>query len=328
MYLTIAIAIYNGEKYVDRCLMSIKKALENCNKNFELEILAINDGSKDNSLEILNKYSEEFKNFVIINKENGGLSSVRNCAIQNAKGQFLWMIDVDDEITENCFEYIVSGTLSNVNMFNYSQVSALGYTEKYETLTTEKVLLKNKKELLYLASGTWKFIFNTQFLRDIELKFLDRLLYEDLNITPKIFLCSKELNVVDKSIYKYYINDNSIMTSKNLDKKKDILFVLDDVYNYYKNNKALDLYNDELEYLFIHHILYVAYVSVVQIDSNSKLLKLFIDAVESKYPNWESNKYLTQQSIIKKTILKFIKKDNRKVVVILLKLKEFLKKIV
>ncbi len=328
MYLTIAIAIYNGEKYIDRCLMSIKKALENCNKNFELEILAINDGSKDNSLEILNKYSNQFKNFVIINKENGGISSVRNCAIQNAKGQFLWIIDVDDEVTYNSLNDIKDNLLSDINMFDYIQIMNDSVIKNNYNLDYGLFSIMSKKELITFSGSTWKFIFSAKLLRNSNIQFLKNLIYEDLNFTAKLFLFAQNINIVNKSIYKYYINDNSIMTSKNLDKKKDILFVLDDVYNYYKNNKALDLYNDELEYLFIHHILYVAYVSVVQIDSNSKLLKLFIDAVESKYPNWESNKYLTQQSIIKKTILKFIKKDNRKVVVILLKLKEFFKKIV
>ena len=98
MNLTISIAIYNGSQYIKRCLDSIILAYRKVNpEDIQLTVLAINDGSKDDSLDILKNYSNhEF--IKIIDKQNGGLSSVRNLSMDLCDTDYLWMIDVDDEL--------------------------------------------------------------------------------------------------------------------------------------------------------------------------------------------------------------------------------------
>ena len=82
MDLTIAIAVYNGEKYIERCIMSIVNAFNKVKSDsFKLKVLAINDGSKDNSLNALKSFGEKYDYINVIDKENGGLSSVRNLSI-------------------------------------------------------------------------------------------------------------------------------------------------------------------------------------------------------------------------------------------------------
>lgn len=328
MYLTIAIAVYNGENYIKRCLDSIIKAQKKYQGDKEIEILAINDGSKDNSLEILKEYENKIKNFKIINKTNGGVSSVRNYAIDKANGRYLWIIDVDDEILDDSLNNILELEKKDVTMFNYMIKEPKHY---YKNITSVEYLkntsLIEKKELLLQAGAMWKFVFEVKFLKQNLLKLINISVGEDLNFTIKSLLNATSMSFYNIPIYKYYINDNSIMTSKNIERKRDIFLSLTDIEKYFKEKGAFETYKEELEYLFIHHMLYVAYVDIVLIDKKSTVLDELLSYVNKNFPSWNKNKYLKKQNIIKRIILKIIKKDDRNLVRILIRLKKHLRKI-
>lgn len=98
--ISIIIPVYNNEEYIDVCLESV------CNQTFKnLEIIVINDGSTDSSLEIINRYSEKDSRILVINQKNQGVSSARNCGLDIAKGDYLLFLDGDDWIENNCCEY-------------------------------------------------------------------------------------------------------------------------------------------------------------------------------------------------------------------------------
>ncbi len=328
MYLTIAIAVYNGENYIKRCLDSIIKAKKKYQGDKEIEILAINDGSKDNSLEILKEYENKIKNYKIINKTNGGVSSVRNYAIDKANGRYLWIIDVDDEILEDSLNNILELEKKDVTMFNYMIKEPKHY---YKNITSieylKNISLIEKKELLLQAGAMWKFVFEVKFLKQNLLKLINISVGEDLNFTIKSLLNATSMSFYNIPIYKYYINDNSIMTSKNIERKRDIFLSLTDIEKYFKEKGAFETYKEELEYLFIHHMLYVAYVDIVLIDKKSAVLDELLSYVNKNFPSWNKNKYLKKQNIIKRIILKIIKKDDRNLARILIRLKKHLRKI-
>ena len=98
--ISVIVPVYNVEEYLEECLNSI---LVQTYTN--LEILIVNDGSTDNSLEILQEFSQRDSRITIFTKENGGLSSARNLAIDEAKGEYFTFIDSDDYIEENYIEY-------------------------------------------------------------------------------------------------------------------------------------------------------------------------------------------------------------------------------
>ena len=90
---TVAIALYNGEKYVKRCINSV---LGQTYKN--IEIIVIDDGSTDNGVKIIKEITDKVK---IYHKENGGLGSARNYSFEKAKGEFVLCIDVDEDTGKN-----------------------------------------------------------------------------------------------------------------------------------------------------------------------------------------------------------------------------------
>lgn len=99
--ISVIIPIYNAEKYISRCMDSIMKQTYR-----NLEIIAVNDGSTDKSLELLKAYQERDKRVIVLTGKNGGVSAARNKGMSIAKGEYISFIDADDFIHENYYTYL------------------------------------------------------------------------------------------------------------------------------------------------------------------------------------------------------------------------------
>lgn len=97
MTVSIIIPAYNAEQYIDRCFASV---FRNAPSEELFEVIAVNDGSKDNTLELLKKQSEQHRNVIVINQPNSGVSVARNNGIEAAKGEYVLFLDADDELIE------------------------------------------------------------------------------------------------------------------------------------------------------------------------------------------------------------------------------------
>ena len=97
---SLIVPIYNGEKYIDRFVECLEEQIY---PSDDYEVISVNDGSTDNSVQKLSDICKQFSNYVLINKSNGGVSSARNFGIRNSRGKYLIFADIDD-----CFgkEYI------------------------------------------------------------------------------------------------------------------------------------------------------------------------------------------------------------------------------
>lgn len=161
MKLTIGVAVYNGEKYISRCIDSIIKEYDSLKEKIEFELLIVNDGSKDNSESILKGYSDKFAFIKVITQENAGLAHVRRVILDKASGDYLWFVDVDDEIEEGSIEFIVNQDLEEVNIFNYR----VGYeNRKLDNVCMgikENIILIPKKKRNYLLS---RMLFGTLYM--------------------------------------------------------------------------------------------------------------------------------------------------------------------
>ncbi|MCM1010726.1 MAG: glycosyltransferase [Fusobacterium sp.] len=97
--ISVIVPVYNVEKFLPECLDSLKNQTL-----YELEFICVNDGSPDNSLDILNRYAAEDERFIIVSQENGGLSAARNTGLKYAKGDYIYFIDSDDLIAPEHLE--------------------------------------------------------------------------------------------------------------------------------------------------------------------------------------------------------------------------------
>ena len=107
--LSIIVPVYNVERYLEKCLKSL------CGLNIENEIIIINDGTKDSSLEIAEKFRENHKNenIKIISQKNQGLSEARNNGLKVAKGEYISFIDSDDFVDTENYEQFINETIKD-----------------------------------------------------------------------------------------------------------------------------------------------------------------------------------------------------------------------
>lgn len=220
--ISIVVPVYNVEKYIEKCLESIVKQSY---KDFEL--LLINDGSTDNSTEVINKYlTDKNLNWKLINKENGGLASARNFGINESKGEYISFIDSDDCLTEDFIEnllFLIKQDNYDFSFCNYKYVSEQTIEKDSNNETKEF----NRNDLLIsFLRRTVNFVvpsmmFNKDFLLNNNLFFDEKIRFsEDQPFIWNCILHSEKANYSYKKMYGYYLRESSIMTSSSLDKIK------------------------------------------------------------------------------------------------------------
>lgn len=321
MKLTIGIPVYNGEKYISRCIDSILKEYEKAKENIELELLIVNDGSKDKSKTILKEYSDKLSFIKVVTQDNAGIAQVRKIILEEASGEYLWFVDVDDEIDKGAIEFIANQKLEEVNIFDYR----VGYeNHKLETvrmgIQENTILIPNKeKKLFTLTNAVWHYIYDLEFLRKTKVTFKSGYLYEDFEFVAKLWPNASKVKYFNFSIYKYYLTEGSIMRGgTTINKIRDIEIMVKSVEEYYAENYPGE-YKEELEYFNWYHILYGGYANILRIDETSPLLDEYLKKVKIKYPNWIKNKYLKSQPLKRKILMYLIKYNQKKIVKKLLK---------
>ena len=133
MFFSIIIPCYNSEEYIERCISSI---YENVTCEFSFEVIVINDGSKDKTLEVLNTILDKFNDLIVVNNENFGPSFSRNIGIEMAQGEYLLFLDSDDFYLKGTllglYKYILNYQMPDVLEFNFS------YLKKYDEQSVEQ----------------------------------------------------------------------------------------------------------------------------------------------------------------------------------------------
>lgn len=231
---SIIVPIYNVEKYLERCLKSL------INQSFkDIEIIALNNGSTDKSLDILIEYANNDKRIKVINSENCGVSEARNMGIKEAKGKYLVFVDSDDwidndmikvlhnTITENTCDLVMCtyirefGNHSKEKIFNLPEINSYVDNEVKSKLL-RKLIGPIGKELYnpeYIdALGTaWAKMYKTSILKKKNLRFVDLNEIgsgEDTLFNIYVFNEVKKVILLNKPMYHYWRGNKNSITSK------------------------------------------------------------------------------------------------------------------
>lgn len=213
--ISILIPIYNAEKYLESCLQSIiSQSLE------EIEIICVNDGSTDRSLEILKYYQKIDNRIIIINKKNNGASLARNTALKKARGEYCLNIDSDDWIEQGYLEDIYSKAKKenlDILITDYILYSTkLNKKEKKKDLNIdeEEIISGIQYLKLFFSNNFYGYTWNKLIKR--ELYFYYNITYnknifllEDVEILGKLSYYAKRIGKLSKAYYNYRIGENN-----------------------------------------------------------------------------------------------------------------------
>lgn len=285
---SIIVPVYNMEKYLNKCMDSlVNQTLE------DIEIITINDGSKDSSLKILNEYKEKYPNkVVIINQENQGISVARNNGINAATGKYIGFVDSDDYVKTDMFEKLykkIEKTKSDIVICDYEKyfmnteefkyVNVVDYI-KYDSLYSDTSIINN------IDYSPWNKLFKKELFNKI--KFPKGLKYEDLNAILKVFLIASKISTVKKSLYLYRINETG--ETKTINKKViDILDILQDIIDYSKTINVYEEIRVELKKLCVNKLFFYLIYSYklndkqFVLDFRSKIIKF----LNKNFNNWK-----------------------------------------
>lgn len=212
MFISFIVPVYNAEMYLEECLDSL---LKQDLPYSEYEIICVNDGSTDKSLELLCEYKKRYSNIRVIDKQNAGVSSARNTGLDVACGEYVWFIDADDFISCNILK-MLRGHLADAK----TEVLQFGtYTLQDEFSPTEKKSYENGElNPKSFANNVFvtRSIFKKAFLKQHGITFYTELSYsEDKVFVSEVLSKNPYVKKIRNTCYFYRYHTGSIITQEN-----------------------------------------------------------------------------------------------------------------
>ena len=288
---SVIVPVYNVEKYLDECLSSLVNQTLS-----DIEIIVVNDGTKDNSQSIIDHYVKQYPNKVVsLIKENGGLGDARNYGIPYAKGEYIGFVDSDDVIHLEMYE----------KMFNKAKLEnsdlVLCDLEYFYETSSEKMVKEGlvqienidiNKTVFLSPLFAWNKLYRRTLFIESELKYPIGLWYEDIPVTVPFFTLARKISYVHETLIYYRQRSTSIMGSVDNPKVKDIFDIMHLCLNYFKDHNLLETYHDELEFLFLEHLMLNGGFRFLLSHKYKDYLAFSIDTLDLNFPHWRNNKYL------------------------------------
>lgn len=282
---SIIVPVYNTSLYLRKCLDSL------VNQTYDkIEIIIINDGSTDNSDEIINEYVKKYSNIVYYNKENEGVSLTRNLGLKVSKGEYVMFVDSDDYISEKIVE-----SLLNIAVKGDFDIVTSDIIKFYDN-GTEEYFKTNKeysndvvKNYIIGDSGPCAKLFKKEIIDKIKFR---KIAYEDLDVIPVLALYTNKIGYLNEGMYYYrQIEGSATRLTKFNESLLDIFNVLENLYN-----QLYKKFPDETEYLYITHLLRSATLRFLDYPEAKECLLRINLYIKELFPNWKQNKYYKKSS--------------------------------
>ena len=298
--ISIIVPIYNAEKYLRKCLDSlVNQTLK------DIELILVNDGSKDNTEVILNEYKKKYKNIKVINQQNQGVINARINGLKKASGEYIGWVDADDFVELDMFDKLyakavndnVEVVICNYNFYPKDVINKEKWFKDYNGEVDYKFLINN--------SVQWNKIVKKELLDRIDAIKLFKLMGE--SCYTLVLINANGISTISECLYNYRVGHSSLSSNfENInwyEKTVDKAFAK---YEYVKNNN----YDDKwIEYNYYAYLYYILILSVVYAyNDKRKEYKKYVKIIKKeKLFSKKYNKYLLQNmSYIKIIFFKFL----------------------
>lgn len=260
--ISVIVPVYNTSKFLEKCMKSIME------QSFrDIEIICVNDGSKDNSLEILEKLQKEDNRIIIVNKENGGLTSARNAGLKIAKGKYCLNIDSDDWIEQGYFKALheraekddLDITLSNI-IFDYLDKPQKNYILNDLKILDTEIITGDEYINIFLKENfhgyTWNKLIKTELYKKNNITYNEKIfLFEDVEVILRLSKYALKIGKVNNAFYHYI--QHQLNGSKNISIKSlnDVLKCFNSLTESFKFDNELILKLQNRKYIILFSLL-------------------------------------------------------------------------
>lgn len=272
MKLSIIVPVYRAENYLHECVDSLLAQTVS-----DFEIILVNDGSPDNSAQIMEEYKAKYPEIIrTLHLENGGQGRARNHAIEIAQGEYIGFVDSDDYIDADMYKKLIeSAEREN------AQIAICSIKQVFDDGSENVYVSWNKERPLFAAGSCCDKVFRRELIGD--LRFPEGLWYEDFELSAKLIMKAEKIAFVDEALYVYRCGQPSTMNNSNTRKNLNIIKVMDSLKEFALANACLDDY----EYLLVNHVLLdsVKRVASQKTEDRSAVLKELRGYVKENIPN-------------------------------------------
>jgi len=296
--ISIIIPAYNAEKYIKKCLDSLINQTKE-----ELEIIVINDGSTDDTENIVKSYKD--KRIKYYKNKNQGIGKTRNFGIEKATSKYIMFIDSDDYIEKDACEKMYNKAENDnldIVICDFYKEYDNGNIEENHTPNFENSSLKENPDIITEYLCPWAKIYNRKMIEKNNIKFVEKLKYEDAPFVIAALCCANKIGKVDECLNYYLIHGNSETTVRDR-RCFDILKIIDIIRKYTNDKEYL---NEKINKLTVRII--TNYTIQQRMQSDKKIGMEFIDKafeyLKKEIPDYKNNKYYQNRSILKRTIEK------------------------
>ena len=291
---SVIVPVYNTEKYLRRCLDSLAHQTLD-----EIEIILVDDGSTDGSLEIMKEYEGKYSGRIkVYSKPNGGQATARNLGIQKSNGCYIGFVDSDDYVGTRMFE-----SMYQVAEENKCDLVECHYYYLYEEQNRIKELktrghirqYKDQKDMFINPQvSPWNKLYRREVIMHEGVDFPEGLIYEDTAFYIKTIPYVKKETYVDEHFVSYFLRGDSTMNANRSVKVGNIFPVLENILEFYKKNEWYEEYREELEY-FCTKILLCSSLSRIGRIPDKKLAGELYDTtfsfLNANFPEYKKNPY-------------------------------------
>ncbi|WP_299762546.1 glycosyltransferase [uncultured Dokdonia sp.] len=205
MVLSVIIPVYNTEKFIKKCILSI---LDFCDNSMDIEVIAVNDGSTDTSLKELQAIQDT--RLIVINQDNAGVSAARNRGLDEAKGSYVWLIDADDYLSDHFIGEvynILTKTAPELLLFGINWVDK-------DTLLGQRIYAPGEYTVSQIIeariydSNVWSRVIKRDLIENHHIRFIDVMNGEDFDFCIKVFCHAQKVTIPKIIGYNYLTNPN------------------------------------------------------------------------------------------------------------------------
>ena len=220
--LSIIVPVYNAEEFLEKCVNSlINQTIK------DIEIILINDGSTDKSLELCKSFEQKDERIKVFNQVNSGQSKARNVGLDNACGEFISFMDSDDWADNDYYQKLVeTAQKHDAEVSCASIIREKKHSSKYRILYRKEIEYFQPQAKIDAAKSpdmcyVWNKVYKKSLIDRLSLRFIEGMIFEDVDFVTRAVYYSNKIVTVPNTYYHYWANENStVKTMRKSDKKR------------------------------------------------------------------------------------------------------------